>query len=77
MIHYHIHNDLDALVPGLAGKFFVFRICSETRIDFIKISRGITMVGSFGLIVLQDRIQPDSGELSPGVNSGSVPGILP
>ena len=59
MIENHILDNLYSLFFGAAAKFPEFFIASETCINLIIISSGITMVGSPGSIVFQHRIKPN------------------
>ena len=62
----HIHYDLQSLIMSRANQLAKLFIITEARIDFIIISNGIPVIGAFGHIVLQDRIQPNSGNAQVG-----------
>ncbi len=66
MVENHIHDQFYSLFPCLGSKFTVLFIGSVTGINFVKVSSGVTVIGSGRLVIFQQGIEPDRCKTHPG-----------
>ncbi len=66
VVEHHVHDDADALRPGLARQRTEVLVAAHARIGAVQVGDRIAMVGVGGLVVLQHRRGPQLGEAHAG-----------